>query len=423
MVKEKSSNSSEKIFFFLRHNNDIDHIVPVIYKWLSTEKIPVDIILTTEKELLNDFRINLLRKFKNINIYHMSDIFDSYFFRLNSDDSYLFFARLKRLENNFLFKNKSEKYYKLFAEKLFKDVKKGVVVFDWKTSFIVQKTIELGKKRGFISVSLPHGDAPFISCMELKDDIDYSCRKSNADSKIFDYVVVPNKICFKRYENHLPSERIKILGSPRYCNEWMNILSDYIKPYEFGFKNENLKIVFFLRGAGYSIFWEEVLRTIKLILQFPNISLIVKHHPRDNNPKKLTKDLLNLYPELKEQINVNLKFIYGPEDSSRLLKWADIIVDMGSSVTWESIKQKKPVLMIEYLLPSYGTISYYIKASEIKSRDKLYDTIKSFTENKKQIFYNEKQRQKFIKEVIDVPDEKVLERYCKFLKWCLNESR
>ena len=37
----------KKAFFFLRHNNDIDHVTPVLYKWLSTENIPTDIIITT----------------------------------------------------------------------------------------------------------------------------------------------------------------------------------------------------------------------------------------------------------------------------------------------------------------------------------------------------------------------------------------
>ena len=54
--------------------------------------------------------------------------------------------------------------------------------------------------------------------------------------------------------------------------------------------------------------------------------------------------------------------------------------------------------------------------------DQLYDTIESFVKNKKQKFYDEKDRQRFIKEIIDVPDKKILERYVKFLKKCLDES-
>ena len=76
MVKKDSQkNDKTKIFFFLRHNNDIDHIVPVIYKWLLTEKIQANVIITTKRKYLNDYRINILRKFKHVNIVYIADIF------------------------------------------------------------------------------------------------------------------------------------------------------------------------------------------------------------------------------------------------------------------------------------------------------------------------------------------------------------
>ena len=36
-MEKEQSGKSKKAFFFLRHNNDIDHSVPVIYKWLKTQ--------------------------------------------------------------------------------------------------------------------------------------------------------------------------------------------------------------------------------------------------------------------------------------------------------------------------------------------------------------------------------------------------
>ena len=84
---------------------------------------------------------------------------------------------------------------------------------------------------------------------------------------------------------------------------------------------------------------KEVVRSIKLILQFPNVYLIVKHHPRNSRAKRLTRKLINIYPELQNDIDVNLKFIYEGIDSVSLLKWADLIIDVGTSVTWDAIKQ------------------------------------------------------------------------------------
>ncbi len=227
MSVNKSSSNNEKAFFFVRHNNDIDHMAPVIYKWLSMEDIPTDIIITTNRNLLKDYRIKLLDNFKNANVYHFIDLFNKkniLFFR-TLDDIYLFFARCKRFENIPFFKKIVKRSMQEYKDNLFKGVDKAFVAFDWKTSYVIQKTIEFAKEKDFISISLPHGDNPFMSCMILTEDIEYSCKESDAPSKMFDYVVVPNYNCTKSYKIHLPPERIKTLGSPRYCNEWLKIIS------------------------------------------------------------------------------------------------------------------------------------------------------------------------------------------------------
>ena len=79
--------------------------------------------------------------------------------------------------------------------------------------------------------------------------------------------------------------------------------------------------------------------------------------------------------------------------------------------------------MPEYLHANYSTVAYYIKGSEIKCRDELYDAVEGFVKNKKLNIYDEVERKKFIKEIMDVPDDKVLERYCKFLKTCIEEKK
>ncbi|MCK5030838.1 MAG: hypothetical protein KAR64_05185 [Thermoplasmatales archaeon] len=69
MKKEKTSAKTIKAFFFLRHNNDIDHITPILYKWLSTENISTEIIITTNRDLLSDPRIKYIKKYKQAKIY------------------------------------------------------------------------------------------------------------------------------------------------------------------------------------------------------------------------------------------------------------------------------------------------------------------------------------------------------------------
>lgn len=424
MEREKPSVNNEKAIFFLRHNNDIDHITPVLYKWLSTRDINTEIIITSKKEFLDDYRIKYLKDIKNIKINHINDFFSKYsipyFFNIIY---YKYTTELdKFLQKEGILKNITNKIINKIASKLLEDADKGIVVFDWTRTYFVQQVVKNAKNKGLITLSLPHGDEPYFNEIQLINSLDFNGMNIYKNSEIFDYVVVPNKLCYRRYEPFLEKERIKILGSPRYSDEWMKIVNEYVLTYKAENCKDKLKIVLFLKNTSVSIFWEEVVRTIKMITQFPNICLAVKHHPRNRLKKELTRKLIRLYPEIKQDIGKNLIFIYESVDSASLFKWADIVLDLGTSATWEAIKQKKPVLMLEYLYSNYSTVAHYIKNTEIRCRDDLYNYLQEFSENKIDNFYNEVEREKFIKEIIDVPDKNILERYCKFMETCLAES-
>lgn len=420
VVKENST----KAIFFLRHNNDIDHITPVLYKWLSTKDVPTDVIITTKRSLLDDYRIEFLKKYKNVNIFYINDLFKKY--SLAHIFNIFYFKYTTELDNVFkkhpMIKSVASKIIRDIANHIFKGVNKGVVVFDWTTTFFVRQIIKSAKNKGFATVSLPHGDRVYMSQLETKNDLNYDCLISNKSSKIFDFVVVPNDLCVKRYDKWLKKDRIKVLGSARYSDEWRNIISEYIPVFEREKSRNKLKIVFFLRNTGFPINWEEVIRTIKLLVQFPEVYLIVRHHPRNSSAKKMTRQLIKLFPDVKHNICQNLEFIYGDVNSVSLINWADIVIDLGTSITWEAIKLGKPTLIPEYLNANYTLIAYYMPESDMRCRDDLYHTIEDFIKDKNRKFLKEEDRKKFIKEMIDVPDGNILERYVSFLEMCLDES-
>jgi len=406
---------SKKAFFFLRHNNDIDHITPVLYKWLESVDVQTNIIITTERKLLNDFRINFLKKYDNVNFFHIEDFFKKknfssikakFYFR----HRYLFDKYYNKI--NFI-KKYIDQIHKKIEKRLFDGVDNGLIVFDWVyDSLFVKHILNTAKKKNFTTVSLPHGDDPFINKMVHNNMLNYDFMKKRSDLDIYDYIVVPNKLVRKRYAS-IDKNKVKILGSPRFCDEWIKILSDIKPSFDFKEGKGKVKILVFLRSTGYSIFWDEVARTIKMMSQFPEIYLIVKHHPRGNALKKF-EDVIDLS---------NVRHILDEIPSDTLMDWADLIIDLGTSAIWEPIKKGKPVLAADHLHANRSTAAYYIKESEILYRDQLYDFLKEFVKNKNMTFYRSGGRERFIKEMIDVPDKNVLERYCKFLKECLNESK
>ena len=266
--KYTSHNKNVKAFFFLRHNNDIDHMTPVLYKWLSTENIPTDIIITTSPKFLNDYRINTLKKFKNANIFYINDLFKKYslpylFNLLYFKYDGVFDSLFKKYK---LLNNLANRIIRRIGHKILKGENKGIVVFDWIVIHFVQQMIKIAKEKNFTTISLPHGDAPYSTIMESIEELNLDCHKaSHKTMTAFDYVVVPNHFVRRRHEGTMEMDRVKMLGSPRYCEEWMNILLKLITPFKADGDENKLKIVFFLRNLNYPIFWEEVVRTIKLI--------------------------------------------------------------------------------------------------------------------------------------------------------------
>lgn len=424
--------AKRKAIVFLRQNNDIDHVVPILYKWLSLDDVLIQVVVITDKKLLQDPRIVFLKQFRNAHIKHISDY-------SSIQDKIKYFCRLSKIKNiievgfnhfiNYFsskkikikgFNSYPDEYFATdnYVEKIFSDWfalgDNGMIVFDWIGPVrFVQIVLSKAKARNLVTVSLPHGDSPHASKIIALNDLNYNCINAFKCGEMFDYAFVPNKLCARRYTPHLPAERIKILGSPRYNDEWLDIVTRLLPQDNTLPDKAKIKIVFFLCNFNYPVFWEELIRTIKLVIQFPDIYLIVKHHPRSGTVKKL----IQAYPELNENV-ANLKFVYDDVASSDLMQWADVVLDIGTSVSFEAVKRKKPVLAIEYVIAYRTAIAEYIKRCDVKCRDELYDNLVYFLNNGTNGFYNEQERQVFVKDMIDYPDANVLDRYVEALQTC-----
>ena len=210
-MEKKQTCNPKKAFFFLRHNNDIDHTVPVLYKWLLTEDIPTDIIIPTDRNLLNDDRIKFLKQHKNANIYYLDDLFNK--FSLEHIFNFLYFKYDTQFDNlfnrNSYAKKVADKRVKKIANKIFRGAESGIVVFDWTTTYFTKKMVEIAKEKNFTTISLPHGDRVFVSFMERKEQINYDHMTVYKTPEIFDYFVIANKPCAERHDKFLDKKKLK----------------------------------------------------------------------------------------------------------------------------------------------------------------------------------------------------------------------
>ena len=118
-------------------------------------------------------------------------------------------------------------------------------------------------------------------------------------------------------------------------------MDDLTPTYDFG-PGDSLNIVLFLRSPQYPIFWEEVIRTVRMVTQLPGVKMVVKHHTRPCGDDPLKA----FYDELESQPVENLRFAFDDVHSDSC-RWADVVMDVATSVSFEAVKAYKPVLAME----------------------------------------------------------------------------
>lgn len=415
-----------KALFFLRHYNDIDHITPVITKWIERGHI-CDIVMIGKKRFDGDYRIEFLKRLEGVRIAHLRDLLSFLEFakwRLQTlllvRSSYRsFFGPLVKLLAQVYNARRRKKIWLLTTQRLlersFSDTDKGVVVFDWieRNSEICVEWVEIlvgvARNQGFGTASLPHGDSPHASQLirrgewQLKPDTSFSA------AGMFDKVVVPNEFCSKRFRPFMDEQKLILLGSPRYCEEWLTKLATLMPSSPLHYSNSQLKVVIFLRKANFTTFWEEVGEVVQMIAAFPGVELVIKQHTRGGWKQSLTKDAA-----LRRLANVTM--VGDDIHSVHLLKWADVIIDLATSVAYEAIRAGKPVLAADYLHAGRSAAAVYMPEIELLCRDDVYEKINQLLLKGGQSHYDESHRQRFIKEMLDVPGTDVLSHYVALLE-------
>ena len=415
-----------KALFFLRHYNDIDHITPVISKWIEADHI-CDIVLIGSPKFLGDYRIEFLSKLDGVRIAHIRDLLPPLEFLRWRMQMLLLANSLKRLFIgpliSALARIHGAKRRKVIwrsatnhlLQRSFKGIDEGVIVFDWITRDSpisvewVETVVSTARTMGFGTVSLPHGDSPHASQLirhhewRLRPDALFSA------ATIFDKLVVPNELCAKRFRPFMDDQSIAVLGSPRYCDEWLDKLSKLPSSLPITRSDNRLKIVMFLRKSNFTTFWEEVGEVIGMIAAFSEVELVIKPHTRGGWRQPLTKSL-----SLRRLPNVSVAS--DDTHSIHLMNWADVIIDLATSVVFEAVKRKKPVLAADYLHAGQSALAYFMPEAELKCRDDVYKRIDEFLTNGCDSFYVEEHRLRFINEMLHAGGPDVLSRYVALLE-------
>lgn len=419
-----------KALFFLRHYNDIDHITPVITQWVAAGH-RCDVVLIGAFRLRHDYRINYLATLQGVRVAHMRELFPAWIYFAWRLQMLLLTGNVRRLAVGpviaYLANIYDEKWrahlwrktVQFLLKRTFSNDEQGVIAFDWieRNSVIalewVETVISMAHARGIGAVSLPHGDSPHANQLIRRGEWKLGPDATFAAAKIFDRVVVPNQLCAQRFLPFLQQDAIAVLGSPRYCKAWLAKLSELMPPTPLAADPGKLKIVMFLRKANFTTFWEEVSEVVQLLAAFPEVELIIKPHTRSGWKQSLTRSR-----SLKKLANVRVA-----EDgmhSVHLMNWADVCIDLATSVIFEAVRREQPVLAADYLHAGRSVVAAYLPETELRCRDDVYERISHFLSHGCRNFYVPAHRERFLSEMLDVGGAEVLPRYVRLLEEVTN---
>jgi hypothetical protein len=398
--------------FFIREFNDIDHITPIVWK-MKLDHHPVAVYcLNPEYDLQRDYRIQFLRK-QDIKVDYIFDECSqtlgllhrimrfisracfSFANRLDGHYRSVFSAVIAQLRRRVT--KIGKKYYKHSRKKFYDASWAGevltktgaqIICFDHVNPdrYVVEIFLQAANKKAIPTLALPHGVFIYTNnYVRNGSDEDDRYDKFNR----FDYIITQNELRKAVLARAgVQSDKIFVLGSARYCDEWMTINTS-ILPRSMKKTVENsgrLKAVFMTTRFAYRIDVKRMLKTFDLLSEFEGIETVVKPHTRTGKEAKVYK---------------NIPLTNVAEFSSvELCEWADVVLVIGSSILIEPLKQGKPVLYLKYLHENITQYEEFSACWTIHSEAELKEALLSLQNDKTSVPYTNENVARFCAEII-----------------------
>jgi len=405
---------------FLGSHNEVDQISPVIYKLATRETLSIDVVLQTGVPR-DDYRIEAIDCYDCVSVYSRGgerDLGD----RLRSaalNSAKAFGRKLptdvpERIYRRFQGATSDDAGPNLLIPEALSGTKYDVVGFDWTHASGGNR---FSDRDDVTTIVLPHGDSPYTNFQlqipshfeefldELRDNQGVMegekipVYNNYRDFLKYDRVVFPNELTASRLVTDDRTDQLRVLGSPRYNPEWLDVLSEIAPPAEITC-TEGLQVVLFVRQAWYFVSEREVTHTIELLDAVPGVEAVVKEHPRDPLLDSSAADDLEDVHVVRDDV-----------ESASLVAWGDVFLDLGTTISFEPIVRGKPVLELDYAHANYAVISHYFSNVDMRCKDDLFYAIRDFLVDGVDDFYDSDERNQFVNEMVSTGNATVLDSY------------
>lgn len=440
------------ILFFIRRYNDIDHTIPIVYKFACSGKNDIAVLcLNYLYDLDNDYRLEYLRKKYNVDIeylysYHKPSLiykFLSYFicnrfyrttlklyrkkafklfFRKSSYPNIDIILKLiffpifltikviqKYLITKLIDKHIIQKFYgPEWMNEIIKQKKVSSLVFD---SAIHQKIynykhiLTAAQKNNIPIIFLPHGVRMTPITEGFKLVVYGNIKKARPT-----YTIVTNNIQLKEaITSGFADSDVQVGGVSRYCREWFDIIDKILPPQKIEVNDKNkLKVLYIAQSSGALKDKTELAKKcLTNIAQAPNICLVIKPHTRSNKSD---------FGEVVEKSAIATSV-----HTTNLIKWADVVIGTLSSVLIEAMLYNKVLLFPKFITVDgrYSNKPYFENTAcwKIDSIEELMDALQKLQKDKFYRPYKKEMVQEFVNNFIynANPQKDVLKEYCEFI--------
>ena len=331
----------------VRRYNDIDHIVPIVWKMAHEGDGPLSILCTDPYlDIHADFRIRFLRDAFGINCGYLEetaprtlrhhllnlgiDLMPITRNRSNSGNRIL--GALVGRQNNCCSKQ--------WAENFVETRRPRAIIVDWsKTDGTpAGKIIDVAKARGIPVVAVPHGVNYMTNDLRTRKAVATGIPGLWGDAlRPMSHVIVQHR----RHGEWLTRcgvepQKILIMGSTRYCREWRSIYDKIIPPSPSTLSNlgQKLKVVYFDHVAEIRMNVAAIESSLLAISKLEFVELIIKPTTAGNKFSS---------PTLRE-FSMNGEHIH----SNTLIDWADVVMGTTTSMLLEAFLREKPLLYPRY---------------------------------------------------------------------------
>ncbi|WP_193186403.1 hypothetical protein [Nisaea sediminum] len=387
------------IFLFVRHLVDLDHFTPLAYA-LGKSGRRAALVTYTANIPTDDFRLSFLETQAGVEVVHLA-----------ADEA--------GLNPNLTIDEIFQIFSKSVFEELFNPVEGAVFVHEREWNAFTERLEQISRERGVPMICAPAYAETFINFLQRFDVFDQGpLKRGYAGVENFRAVISPGGPIDERLERSFwPGKRV-VLGSPRFSLEWIDVLRDIAPPAVIGGREGNLRLAIFMRNRFYPVFWSELFAALKLMLRFPNVSIAIVGHIRKGDRSAywdpLFGDVEFPFPREKFQFGKNSEIFEVAEGTAatRVMEWADCVLNMGTSVVMEAVALRKPVFSLDNLHSNVTVTARYLPSTHIGCRDDLLKVMLALVRNRESAieqFYDTDRWTSFVRVFLGEGD--VLARY------------